>query len=811
MVSPVESMDRGGAYSMPMNRVSYGRAVGATMATLLSLLVTLMPMNVSADAAGVTYPPELNARLREALMAKGADYEPRTEHLRGDGSPVYTNRLILEGSPYLLQHAHNPVDWYPWGAEAFEKARRENKPIFLSIGYSTCHWCHVMERESFEDEAIARLLNEHFVAIKVDREQHPDVDSLYMTAVMLINRQGGWPMSSFLTPDGKTFFGGTYFPPREFRQLLARIDELWRTDRAGVLAQADRVARAVASVTATGEAARRVGTGVVLQAVADLQEQHDEMQGGFGSAPKFPNETFYLLLLDHALRTGDREVIGILRFDLDVMARGGIYDQVGGGFHRYSTDNEWLVPHFEKMLYNQANLARVYLLAHRLTGDAAMARIARETLDYVLRDMRSPEGVFYSATDADSEGGEGRFFLWTPKQLKAVLPAGEAELFIDLYGVTERGNFEGGNILSLADPLETYAADHQLDPAELLKRVKAGREALYQARERREHPLRDDKIVVAWNAMMITALATAADVLGDEGYRRAAERAGRFLWERQRRGDGGLWRVRLDGRPSVEGRQEDYAYLAEAYVHLYDLGRDAVWLQRARELTDRMLERFWDAEDGGFFMAGADPDTPMMVRPKDGDDGAIPSGNSVALNVLAMLALRTGEEAYRERANELLAAFSGRIAAHPRGFTYMLHGARKLWQGEAGPNQYAARGVVAVRAGMDGDGRAWLDLEIKDGWHINSHAPLQDNLVPTRVSLDDDGAGWKLGAVEWPEAEVKALGFQRDRLSLYEGKVRLNLPVERTGDGMLTLRLGLQACSDQVCLPPEELRIPVGR
>ena len=395
------------------------------------------PPNVLQSAA-------LQQQLQAALAAKGGEYRPRTEHLHPDGSPLYTNRLILEDSPYLLQHAHNPVDWHPWGPAAFTKARAENKPVFLSIGYSTCHWCHVMERESFENLEVARFLNEHFVAIKIDGERRPDIDSIYMTAVQLITGRGGWPMSSFLNLEAETFFGGTYFPRDQFLDLLERVEVAWREDRQEVEQQASLVAAKVRSVTRSADVAGTVDDDVVQTAVAGWQRQHDALLGGFGVAPKFPNEPRYLFLLDHALRTDDKDTRDLIHFDLQAMARGGIFDQVGGGFHRYSTDPEWLVPHFEKMLYNQAQLARVYAQGWRLTGDENLARVARQTLDYVLRDMTAADGGFYSATDADSPGGEGLFFLWTPEQMRTALTPANADLAIEFFGVTASGNFAAG-------------------------------------------------------------------------------------------------------------------------------------------------------------------------------------------------------------------------------------------------------------------------------------------------------------------------------------------------------------------------------
>jgi len=781
------------------------------------LLLILAPTAWPDDALSVVQSASLQQRLQEALAAKGPDYQPRTEHLHPDGSPFYTNRLILEDSPYLLQHAHNPVDWYAWGPATFAKARVENKPIFLSIGYSTCHWCHVMERESFEDLEVARFLNDHFVAIKVDRERRPDIDTIYMTAVQLLTGRGGWPMSSFLNPAGQTFFGGTYFPRAQFLDLLRRVEVAWRDNRQGLEQQAGRVAAAVRAATRSADTAGKVADDTVQRAITNLQQAHDELRGGFGPAPKFPNEPRYLLLLDEALRTGDDTSRNLIRFDLQAMARGGIYDQVAGGFHRYSTDDIWLVPHFEKMLYNQAQLARIYAAAWRLTGEPAFARIARQTVDYVLRDMAAPEGGFYSATDADSVGGEGQFFLWTPEQIRGALSPSEADLAIELYGLTEDGNFEGSNILHIPVPLAELATRRESSLLGLLSRVDDIRATLYASREQREHPGRDEKIVTAWNGMMIVALAEVSEIMDEPAYRAAALRAANFLWETSRRDSGELWRARLGERSSVSASQEDYAWLADGFVHVYDITQDIRWLERAGALVGTMNRLFWDEEAGGYFMNAAGEGMATMTRPKDSmDDGAVPSGNAVALHVLAELVHRTGEESYRKTANTLLAAYARSINQSPTAYSYLLHGAQLLGSGAAGPLQYMARGAIRVSAQADAN-RLVIDLTIRPGWHINANETLQDNLISTMVNVDKLAPGLRLGAVSYPPATLKTLGFQSEELALYEGQVRITMELTQTDPGPATtlvpVSLRLQACDDKLCLPPErrDLQVPTSR
>ncbi len=756
----------------------------------------------------------LIGKIDTALAAKGEEYMPRTEHLLTDGRPLFTNRLILEDSPYLIQHAHNPVDWYPWGPEAFEAAKRENKPIFLSIGYSTCHWCHVMEKESFENLAIADVLNRHFISIKVDREQRPDVDEIYMAAVQLIAGRGGWPMSSFLTAEGKPFYGGTYFPPMPFRDLAFRVAELWKQQRGDLITQGERIAEAVADIANRRTEAGKVDSDVIQTAVQQILQRHDKSRGGFSQAPKFPHEPLLFLLLEAAERYDNPEALAAAETTLDAMARGGIHDQIAGGFHRYSTDNNWLAPHFEKMLYNQAHLGRVFLLAWRLGGNPFFKRTAIQTLDYVLRDMTSAHGAFYSATDADSEGEEGVFFLWNFEQIANALSEQDAALAIELFGISKHGNFEGSNILHLPVALEDIAKRKSIPLGQLQQRLDRIRERLYDVRDQREHPLRDDKVITAWNGMMISTLAQAGALLKEPRYIDAARQAAEFIWQHNRQDSGELWRVYLDGASSITAQQEDYAYYAESLLHLYDTTGDRRWLERAREVADAMLIHFWDEQGGGFFMSRKEEQITTMGRPRDGgNDGAIPSGNSVALRVLQMLSTRSENPDYAERANAMLASFAGAINQYPPGFGYMLAGADDLLQGELGARRYAASGGVRATARQIGTNKVVVDLEIPQGWHINSSEPLQNNLIPTLLSIDKGQYDWLLGKISYPQAKTQQLGFQEELLSLYDGKVRIQAELKPLAkpSRILPLQLSLQACNDRVCLPPEEvvLRLPI--
>ena len=752
---------------------------------------------------------DIDAKLKQAYLNKGPEYQVRTQHIDQQGQPHYINRLILESSPYLLQHAHNPVNWYPWGKEAFEQAKLQDKPIFLSIGYSTCHWCHVMEEESFDNEQTADLMNASFINIKVDREQRPEIDELYMTAVSLMTGHGGWPMSSFLNHEGKTFWAGTYLPPVPFKELLGKVDQAWQQHRDEVEKQADEVANAVQKLSQSQQQSEQIDLTVSQQAVEQMMASYDDFQGGFSQAPKFPNEPGLILLLDHFKRTGDTKVLEAIETTLKAMAQGGLYDQIGGGFHRYSTDNEWLVPHFEKMLYNQSQLVRVYLQAYTLTKNPLYARVAEQTLDYVLRDMTSPEGGFYSATDADSEGEEGSYFVWTKEQIANALTDSEAKLAIDLFGVTDDGNFEGKNILYLTANLASYADEHQYQLDDLLNDLDTIITKLRKVRQQRSAPLRDEKIITAWNAMMMTALVEASEVLQQPRYRRAAERNLALLVRHNQISDGELWRIHLNDHSSIAATQEDYAYLIEALITLYDQSQNEQHLDWAQTLADSMIKRFWDDNAGGFYM-DISSDTPTMARVKQSSDSAIPSGNAVAFNDLVMLTKRTDELQFATKANETLAAFSQFIRAMPAAYSYFLYGVNKQRAGEIASRRYAAHGAVSVFVDKEPLGqkqRLILTIKIKDNWHINAHQPLGKDLIATSVELSDI-IDWQIDQVVYPSAVKKQLGFSKSTLAVYQGDIQIEVILSAKSSiehKMIPLVVKLQACNDQVCLAPEAI------
>ncbi|MGD1020863.1 MAG: thioredoxin domain-containing protein [Verrucomicrobiia bacterium] len=582
------------------------------------------------------------------------------EAMAGTTETNKPNRLIHETSPYLLQHAHNPVDWYPWGAEAFARARRENKPIFLSIGYSTCHWCHVMERESFENNDVAALMNLYFVCIKVDREERPDIDRVYMTAVQATTGSGGWPMSVWLTPDLKPFYCGTYFPPDGrygrpgFKELLQRVHDVWEANHDAVLAQAGKIAETIgqyATIGGDGSPGRALDDAPLPLGFDQFRSSYDEVNGGFGGAPKFPRPVGLNFLFRYFARTNEVAARDMALHTLRAMGAGGMFDQLGGGFHRYSVDERWLVSHFEKMLYDQAQLVSSYVDAYQVTHDPFYADIARRTCDYVLRDMASPDGGFYSAEDADSEGVEGKCYVWTREEITKTL-GDRADAFCRAYGVTTDGNWEHGlNVLHVASPETAKLANE--------------RARLFAVREKRVRPHRDEKVLTAWNGLMISALSRASQALDEPKYRDAAERAARYLVANRLK-DGQLTRT-----ATVPAMAEDYAFLGNGLVDLYEADFDPRWLVKATELADAILARFYDAKEGGFFQTdGRDPS--VIIRAKEDYDGAEPSGNSMATLLLLRLAQFTDRASYRDAAGKTLQLFGDHLRKAPSTVPQML-------------------------------------------------------------------------------------------------------------------------------------------
>ena len=576
------------------------------------------------------------------------------------------NRLAHEKSPYLLQHAHNPVDWYPWGEEAFAKARAEDKPIFLSIGYSTCHWCHVMERESFEDKDVASILNRNFVSIKVDREERPDIDHIYMDVCQALTGHGGWPLTIIMTPDQKPFFAGTYFPKNDrmgmqgLISILEAIKKAWDTKRDELLDSGEKITQYISSKPASSK--KEIQEEIFDRAFSFYKQYFDHVYGGFGHAPKFPTPHNLMFLLRYWKRTSNDDALKMVEKTLDSMYRGGIYDHIGFGFCRYSTDKQWLVPHFEKMLYDNALLAITYLEAYQATKKEKYAVIAREILTYILRDMTSPEGGFYCAEDADSEWVEGKFYIWILDEIIEVLGEKEGTLFANFYDITRKGNFEGKNIPNLIN---------NNTPFEQIKTMENAREKLFQHRYRRIHPHKDDKILTSWNGLMIAAMAFAGRVLKDEAFSNAAERAVNFINNNLIREDGRLLARFRDGESGLLAYAEDYANLTYGLIELYETTLKPEYLKQALDFTEDLLSLFWDEDEGGLYVYGNDGES-LISRPKEAYDGAIPSSNSVSALNFMKLARLTGRQEFEEKADEILKSFSDEILVNPISYSYSL-------------------------------------------------------------------------------------------------------------------------------------------
>ncbi|MEZ6051041.1 MAG: DUF255 domain-containing protein [Planctomycetaceae bacterium] len=790
------------------------------------------------------------------------------------------NHLAGETSPYLLLHAHNPVDWYPWGPEAFEKAQRENKPIFLSIGYSSCYWCHVMERESFSDEEIAASLNEHFVCIKVDREERPDVDDIYMIALQVYQQAigssqgGGWPLSMFLTPKGKPMAGGTYFPPTErrgmpgFLSVIKQLQTAWETNRAQMEAAADVLARNVQRVTAPNLTLTPVplDRSLVDAAVAAIEQQFDPEYGGVGfdpshpNGPKFPEPTRLMLLQSEVERDAGDQISKFLNSTLDHMLQRGIRDHLGGGFHRYSTDRRWLVPHFEKMLYDNAQLAEVYATEYVRTGDERYLDVAEETFGFVLRQMTDPEGGFYSALDAETDGVEGKHYVWSPDEIATVLSEEDTELFKEVYGIDEPSSFEHGHVLHLPRSLAEVAAERQVSEAELQERLANMRQKLLTVREQRPALLRDDKTLTSWNGLMIHALARGGKLLDRPDLINSAERAANFILAEMRDDEGRLLRTHREDVSKLNAYLDDYAFFVDGLLALHEATGNDAWLTTAKQLTDDQLNLFWDDRANAFFFT-SDHHEELLARTKNAYDGVLPSGNSVSVRNLVRLCELTGDPIYRERAQETLEVFAGRLQEQPGSMPFMAlaldeylasdeNGTNDAGQtvenesaaDSAGTTVTAAKFpqqgadsqaplVVAARTdprdrdakvsakaylsvdqiSAGGTAQVAVVIEIKKGWHINTNPAMPDFLVPTELTLKS-AAMAELSKVVYPKGEdFRMEGFD-EPLSVYEEKVVLvgtiNAPASAAGQtDEILLNVRYQSCNDRQCLRPTDAKL----
>lgn len=778
----------------------------------------------------------LEARLRRVEADKAGTYTKRTEHLDGAGNALFINRLILEDSPYLLQHAHNPVNWYAWGTEAFEAARIEHKPVFLSIGYSTCHWCHVMEVESFDNVEVAKILNAHFISIKLDREQFPDIDEVYMTGVQIMSGHGGWPMSNFLLPDGKPFFGATYFPAAGFMQLLRQVVDAFENKYAELEKSANQINEAIARYLSARKPPVELDPDLAEAALQALLQREDRSYGGLAGAPKFPQEPILLWMLDRVARNRELVTLAFIERALEGMASGGIYDQVAGGFHRYSVDAQWLVPHFEKMLYNQSQLGLVYLQAWQITDNEFFRRVCEQTLAYVVRDMQIPEGGFYSATDADSEGREGTFFVWSNPQLEALLSAAELQLLHHVYDISSEGNFEGLNILSLRKSLAQLARESGRD--DFYQALDAILGKLFQAREQRVPPLRDDKRIVAWNAAMITTLARAAYALDNSNWLAVAERAAASIWQYNVVNDASglhLSRIYLNGAVSIAGQLEDYANLAEALLVLFDVTANVEYLQRSALLFSAARREFQDVDSGNFFLSPARRDGPLLARSLSAADGATVSAVATALRCMLALQSRsalwqspqTGFTDLQPGISSCINSLSAALNESPLGHTSMLRAVAQQQRGSIDNIQYAAHGLarLAVRKQMRTatSAKIKLVLNLQPGWHVtaqvggrhdqSSAGQSVQNPGAFEVRIADDEAHWQLAACETAgSAAFPAGGNPAAQVADYAGDVEFTLEFSRTSakaDALtpsIGFEVGIQLCNEHSCLLPDTLQ-----
>lgn len=800
---------------------------------------------VAAAAVAMWFASHGKCMAEEPQATEQATEQAKTEH-------QHTNALIRETSPYLLQHAHNPVHWYPWGDEAFELARQQNKPIFLSVGYSTCYWCHVMERESFEDEEVAEVINEHFIAIKVDREERPDIDEQYMFATQLMTGRGGWPNSLWLTPDGRPWMAGTYFPKDRFVPLLERLAELWTNQPDAVEQQAQALSRAIARAAsgaagALGAEQSELNRQLVDDALAKIKSRFDPTNAGFGGAPKFPPHGELRILGREALHSEDPELQAMLVQTLDAMWQGGIHDHVGGGFHRYATDAKWFLPHFEKMLYDNAQLIRAYTDGYRVSGDRRYADAVEDIFQWVQREMTDPQGAYYSALDSESDGEEGRFYVWTLDELQEVLSDEEASLFAEVYGFEPDGNFTeeatgerpGTNIPYLPLPLDELARQQEREREELETQLSAIREKLLAARNHRPFPHRDDKILASWNGLMISALAYAGDHLDEPRYTESAQRAAEFILENMQR-DGELLRTYRVDRARVPGYLDDYAFMVRGLLELHTSTGQPRWREESQRLADGMIANFEDAENGGFYFT-SEQHQELLVRSKNlSGGGNLPSANGVAAEVLVRLGEITEEPRYRQAGRETLESLAALMALAPEQADSMIY-ATAILLDDASESQPSA--TVAAERGDDAQktavavhrldaitARAYLSkqaigpgerlevsvsFDIQPGWHLYGPNPDAEFLVPTTIALQPNEM-LTAGELQLPKGITKEDPVLGQTLMLYEDRVWFRLPVTvaenaAAGETELELQIRVQACDENRCLPARDaiLKLPL--
>jgi len=745
-------------------------------------------------------------------------------------APDCANRLINSSSPYLLQHARNPVDWYPWGEEAFTRARQENKPILLSIGYSTCYWCHVMEREIFENPEIAKLMNKSIVSIKNDREQRPDVDEVYMMATQLMTRSGGWPNNVFVTPDLKPFYAGTYFSAADFTSLIEQIHYTWTQDQEAVKAQADQLASAIIKIKQQeddAESSSLPGTQPVETLISHFHNYYDNRLGGFYQAPKFPNEDALLFLIDAYRLTNNKTSLEMVRGTLEKMAEGGIHDHVGGGFHRYATDAQWRIPHFEKMLYNQALLARAYTELYALSNMPADRTVAEGIFDFTLRQMTHKDGGFYSALDAETDAMEGAYYAWTDAELHDALDKDSYAWLMTHYGLAEIPEISGhkhvdGKVLYLNQPLSGSTTANELSYKKAVKKQEAVMTTLRKMRDKRKLPHLDNKIITSWNGLMIDALARAGQHMGKPEYTEAARCAADFILANLRKKDGTLYRTWRNGNAEIAAYFEDYAFMIQGLVSTYRAIKEDKYLQVAKELAAKAKNVFWDKKHGGYFFT--DGNEQLLVRMKNAVDSAIPSGNAVMTQALLDLYEVTGNTEWKQQAEALLNTFGQAIAENPRAYTHMVHAllrlnhvipAAKVTQqpDEAVTLQEAMATQAYVKVSvsepkLEGNSlTVTAVLDIAESWHINANPASLDFLIPTSVDVREDSGKAKVKPA-YPYA--RSMDTPLGNIKVYEGKVNIQVKVTLPDSAEnLRLLVRAQACKDTTCLKPSDWIIPV--
>jgi len=752
---------------------------------------------------------EQKMNYKDIADSRREEYEISSRYICGQ-SPCYTNRLIIENSPYLLQHAHNPIDWLPWAAESLEKARREDKPVFLSIGYAACHWCHVMEEESFDNEAIASLLNEHFISIKVDREQRPDIDEFYANAVMYFQGVQGWPMSLFLTPDGKAFFGGGYYNEQEFRLLLLQIKKKWETRREHTISEAEQVLDHLQAKNGESIQISHLQDAVRKQALNDILSFHDSYYGGFGHGSKFPREPWLFLLLNEAYVNRESDyAFTALKNTLTHIARSGIHDHLAGGFHRYAVDPFWKVPHFEKMLYTQSLLARLFLQSHNIEADNELKSVANKTLQFMLNEMQSPTGGFYASLDADTPEGEGYYYLWNTAQLESALDADEAVFAAELYNIDDSGESKSkGSVLHMTSSVEVFSRTKKLPVETTQAKIARINKKLLRSRENRLAPSLDKKIIMSWNGIAIMALTEGARVLHNPDYLSIAVKTAEFIWDNMQH-DKGFHRVSILGKSEQTAQLDDYAWYLAALIALYDAENNILWLDRAEKIAARIGSGFLDNRHGGLFQTDKDDDNGLPVRPKSAFDKTLPSANAIASQSLIRLARRTGNNDYNELAENILSAFSAEAKQIPSAYSGILIASHELSNQANTLPLFTARGNIRIDASISPLSselyRLDIKLKMRNKWHINSSKPLDKQLIPTRIQVDKS-SDWFLQSVHYPVPKIMTTSFSQRPLALYEDTVVINAEI-RKGKSQKnpTLKLDIQACNDQICLPPEQL------